>query len=161
MRPMGIDAYGIINKNNPKPVELKEERDMKVVVIDGQGGRIGQLIVEAVVAEKLCCELYAIGTNSIATSAMLKGGAPNGATGENPVVVACREADVIIGPIGMISADSLLGEITPAMAVAIGQSRAMKLLLPVSHCNNQVIGVKRLTINEMVKETVERLKELL
>ena len=57
--------------------------------------------------------------------------------------------------------DSLLGEITPAMAVAIGQSRAMKLLLPVSHCNNQVIGVKRLTINEMVKETVERLKELL
>ncbi len=134
---------------------------MKVVVIDGQGGRIGQLIVEAVVAEKLCCELYAIGTNSIATSAMLKGGAPNGATGENPVVVACREADVIIGPIGMISADSLLGEITPAMAVAIGQSRAMKLLLPVSHCNNQVIGVKRLTINEMVKETVERLKELL
>ena len=152
---MGIDAYGIINKNNPKPVELKEERDMKVVVIDGQGGRIGQLIVEAVVAEKLCCELYAIGTNSIATSAMLKGGAPNGATGENPVV------DVIIGPIGMISADSLLGEITPAMAVAIGQSRAMKLLLPVSHCNNQVIGVKRLTINEMVKETVERLKELL
>lgn len=68
---------------------------------------------------------------------------------------------MIIGPIGMISADSLLGEITPAMAVAIGQSRAMKLLLPVSHCNNQVIGVKRLTINEMVKETVERLKELL
>ncbi len=80
---------------------------MKVVVIDGQGGRIGQLIVEAVVAEKLCCELYAIGTNSIATSAMLKGGAPNGATGENPVVVACREAEVIIGPIGMISAGNV------------------------------------------------------
>ena len=134
---------------------------MRVVLIDGQGGKLGQSIAEAVTRENLPCELIAIGTNGIATSAMLKGGAQKGATGENPVIVACRDADIIIGPIGIISADSLMGEITPAMAVAVGQSRAMKLLLPVSHCNNQVVGVKKLTMSDMVKETVGRLKELL
>lgn len=134
---------------------------VKVVVIDGQGGRLGQLLCEAIVKEKTDCELLAIGTNSIATSAMLKGGASQGATGENPVIVACRTADVIIGPIGIVSADSLLGEITPAMAAAIGQSRAVKLLLPVSHCNNQVVGVKKLTMNEMVAEAAEKLKGII
>lgn len=134
---------------------------MKVVVIDGQGGRLGQLLCEAITKEKTECELLAIGTNSIATSAMLKGGAKQGATGENPVIVACRDADVIIGPIGIISADSLFGEITPKMAAAAGQSRAVKLLLPVSHCNNRVIGVRPLTMNEMVAETVECLKKIM
>ena len=134
---------------------------MKVVIIDGQGGRLGQLIVESVKIEKPDTEIYAVGTNSIATAAMLKAGADYGATGENPVIVACRDADIIIGPIGIISADSLLGEITPAMAVAVGQSKAIKLLLPVSHCNNRVVGVKQLSMNEIVKETVESLKELL
>lgn len=133
---------------------------MKVVIIDGQGGRLGQLLAEAIVKEKIECELIAIGTNGIATSAMIKGGASAGATGENPVIVACRDADVIIGPIGILSADSLMGEVTPKMAVAIGQSSALKLLLPVSHCNNQVIGVQSLSMGDMVKETVERLKEL-
>ena len=92
---------------------------------------------------------------------MLKGGAMYGATGENPVVVACRDADVIIGPVGIISADSMLGEITPAMAVAIGQSRAMKLLLPVNRCSNRVIGVKKLTLREIAAETVEELKKII
>lgn len=133
---------------------------MKIVVIDGQGGRLGQLLVEGIKKENLICDIYAIGTNSIATSAMLKAGADYGATGENPVIVACRDADVIVGPIGIVSADSLLGEVTPQMAIAVGQSGALKLLLPVSHCNNQVIGVKSITMNEMVKETVERLKAL-
>lgn len=134
---------------------------MKVVVIDGQGGRLGQLLCESIVKEKLSCELLAIGTNSIATSAMLKGGAKQGATGENPVVVACRDADVIIGPIGILAADSLLGEITPVMAAAIGQSKALKLLLPVSHCNNQVVGVMPLTMNEMVSKAVSDLKSVM
>lgn len=134
---------------------------MKVVVIDGQGGRLGQLIIEAIVSEKLDCDLYAVGTNSIATSAMLKGGASNGATGENPVVVLSDDADVIVGPIGIVSANSLLGEITPKMALAIGKSKAVKLLLPVAHCNNRVVGVKNLTMNQMVKEAIESLKELI
>ena len=133
---------------------------MKLVVIDGQGGRLGSLIVEAVRKAGLPAELTAIGTNSIATSAMLKAGADRAATGENPVVVACRDADIIIGPIGILAADSLLGEVTPGMATAIGQSRALKLLLPVSHCNNQVVGVRDLTMAELVKETVSRLKDL-
>lgn len=136
-------------------------KKVKVVVIDGQGGRLGQLIVEEIVKEKLPCELYAVGTNSIATSVMLKAGASYGATGENPVKVVCRDADVIIGPIGIIAADSLLGEVTPEMAAAIGRSRAVKLLLPVSQCNNQVVGVQPLSMNELVKEAVKRLKGLL
>ena len=132
---------------------------MKIVIIDGQGGRLGQLLAEAIVKENLNCDLLAVGTNSTATSAMLKGGARQGATGENPVIVACRDADIIIGPVGIISADSLLGEITPAMAVAVGQSKALKLLLPVSYCNNQVVGVKQMTMSSMVAETVEKLKQ--
>jgi len=133
---------------------------MHIVVIDGQGGRLGALITEGIVKNGIKCELTAIGTNSIATAAMLKAGAPEGATGENPVVVACRTADVIVGPIGIVAADSLLGEITPAMALAIGQSSAVKLLLPVSHCTNQVVGVRDLTMSEMVKLAVERLREM-
>jgi len=134
---------------------------MKVVVIDGQGGRLGQMVAEAIVKKRPEADLLVIGTNSIATAAMLKSGARKGATGENPVIVACRDADVIIGPIGIVSADSLLGEITPAMAVAIGQSRAVKLLLPVSHCTNLVIGVKPLSMKEMAEETAAQLDRIL
>lgn len=134
---------------------------MKIVVIDGQGGRLGQLICEAVTKEQIECDLMAVGTNSIATSAMIKAGAKQGATGENPVVVACRDADVIIGPIGIVVADSLLGEITPAMAAAVGQSKAVKLLLPVSHCNNRVVGARSLSMSETVVQTIADLKEVI
>jgi len=134
---------------------------MKVVVIDGQGGKLGKLIIETIVDKKLDCDIYGIGTNTMATSSMLKGGAQYGATGENAVVVACRDADVILGPIGIISADSLLGEITPAMAVAVGQSKAMKLLMPVSNCNNQVIGVQQLSMNDMANKAAGRLAEII
>ena len=134
---------------------------MKLVIIDGQGGRLGSLLVEAIQKEALPVDPLVIGTNAIATAAMLKAGANQGATGENPVLVACRDADVIVGAIGILSAESLLGEITPNMAVAVGQSKALKLLLPLGRCNNQVIGVKDATMSELVKETVERLKTLL
>ncbi len=132
---------------------------MKIVVIDGQGGRLGQLVVEAILKEKIECELVAVGTNSVATGAMMKSGAAAGATGENPVIVASRDADIIIGPIGIISADSLLGEITPAMAVAVGQSKALKLLIPVNRCQNQVIGVKDMSMSELIRETIVRIKQ--
>ena len=133
---------------------------MKVLIIDGQGGKLGALIVESIVKEKLDCEIYAVGTNVLATSAMLKAGADNAATGENSVKVLSGDADVIIGPIGITVADALLGEVTPVMATAVGQSKAVKLLLPVSHCNNKIIGVKNLSMNDMVKETVEALKNI-
>ena len=133
---------------------------MKLVVIDGQSGRMGQLFIERVRAAGLPCEITAIGTNAIATAAMLKAGAQQGATGENPVLVACRTADIIAGPIGILSADSLLGEITPAMAVAIGQSGAKKLLLPVNQCSNLVAGVPAMTLKELMDKALELLTSL-
>lgn len=133
----------------------------RVVVIDGQSGRIGQLFVARIGSAGLNCEVTAIGTNAIATSAMLKAGAAAGATGENPVVVACRTADIIAGPIGILAADSLMGEITPAMALAIGQSSATKLLFPVSHCNNVVVGTQSLSLSRLMDEAVELLGSML
>ena len=134
---------------------------MRVVVIDGQSGRMGQLFIERARAAKLPCEIDAVGTNAIATAAMLKAGAANGATGENPVLVACRTADVIAGPIGILAADSLMGEITPLMAVAIGQSSAKKLLFPVNHCNNIVAGTQSLTLSKLMDEAVDLLQSML
>lgn len=101
-----------------------------------------------------------MGTNAIATSAMLKAGADAGATGENPVLVACRTADVIVGPIGILSADSLMGEITPAIAVAVGQSNVKKLLLPVNQCNNVVVGTQSLSLSRLIDEAVETLRAM-
>jgi len=134
---------------------------MRVVVIDGQGGRMGRLVVEKIRAEKLPCEIVAVGTNAIATAEMLKAGADAGATGENPVIVACRRADVIVGPIGILAADSMLGEVTPAMALAVAQSGVKKLLLPVNHCDNIVVGVKDLTLSKLVAEAVDILRGML
>lgn len=100
-------------------------------------------------------QIYAIGTNSIATAAMLKAGADYGATGENPVLVNSRDADYIIGPLGIMAADSLLGEVTPAMAVAVGQSSAMKILLPVNKCNHHVVGVSsEYSMSELAEQAV-------
>jgi len=133
---------------------------MRVVVIDGQSGRMGQLFIERAVAAKLPCVIDCVGTNAIATAAMLKAGAAGGATGENPVLVACRTADVIVGPIGILAADSLMGEITPAMTVAIGQSSARKLLLPVNQCGNIVAGTQSLSLSKLMDEAVEILASL-
>lgn len=132
---------------------------MKVVIIDGQGGSLGKALTERV--KDYDCEIYAIGTNSIATSVMLKAGAHYGATGENPVVVNCRDADVIIGPIGIIAADSLLGEITPKMASAIACSHAKKILVPVSRCKIYVAGTPDLSFGEAIDSAVAALKNLI
>lgn len=133
---------------------------MNIVVIDGQGGRMGRQLIEGIRAAKLPCEITAIGTNVLATSAMLKAGADRGATGENPVIVACRSAQIIVGPIGILAADALLGEVTPAMAVAVGQSSATKLLLPVNQCNHIVIGTQQMTMAQIVAQTIEQLERL-
>ena len=133
---------------------------MKIMVIDGQGGRMGKSIVEQVKSSLPEEEILAIGTNSTATAAMLKAGADEGATGENPAIVGSRIADVIIGPIGIVIADSLLGEITPDMAVAIGQSRAKKILIPVNRCQNFVVGCEELPLGEYVKLVVEEVKKM-
>lgn len=134
---------------------------MNIVVIDGQSGRMGQLFIERAKAAKLPCELMAVGTNAHATAAMMKGGADQGATGDNAILVACRKADIIIGPIGILSADALMGEISPAIAVAVGQSDAKKLLLPVNLCSNIVVGVREMTLSQMLDEAVEMLRAML
>ena len=130
---------------------------MKIVVIDGQDGNIGRRIVEEIKAKKTGCEILAIGTNSTATALMMKGGADVGATGENPVVLASRDADVIIGPIGIILADSMYGEITPRMAEAIGASRARKILIPINKCVT-VAGVdESMSISDYIKIAVDKI----
>ena len=133
---------------------------MKVLVIDGQSGRIGQQFIERVIKAKIPCELIAIGTNAIATSAMLKASATRGATGENPILVASRTADIIIGPIGILAADSMLGEVTPQMAVSIAQSNATKLLLPVNLCNKIIVGTQSLSLSAILDEAVEILQKI-
>ena len=118
---------------------------------------MGKLLIERIKSTDVECRITAIGTNSIATSVMLKAGADSGATGENAVIVACRDADIIIGPIGIVVADSLLGEISPAMAVAVGQSKAKKLLLPVNLCNNIIVGTSSLPLSKLIAEAVDQL----
>ena len=132
---------------------------MNIMVIDGQGGRMGKSIVEQMKRNFPEDEILAIGTNSIATAAMLKAGADAGATGENPAIVGCRTADLIIGPLGIVIADSLLGEITAAMAAAIGQSRAKKILLPVNRCQHYVVGCRDLPLGELVRMAVELVRQ--
>lgn len=128
---------------------------MRIVIIDGQGGRVGRTIVEKLKARIPDQELIAIGTNSIATANMLKGGAEQGATGENPIVLAAETADLIIGVIGIAIPHSLLGEVTPKMAEAIGKSRAKKLLIPSTRCNNTVVGVTASGLSELTDLAVE------
>ena len=134
---------------------------MRAVVIDGQGGGLGRQVVAAVKGKYKDIEVVAIGTNATATQAMLKAGADVAATGENPLIVNVRSADVIIGPVGIVIAGSLFGEITPKMAKAVGQSRARRLLIPVNLCSNIVIGVTNLSISVMVNGVLEELDKLL
>lgn len=134
---------------------------MKITVIDGQGGRIGKTVIEQIKKKHSELELYAIGTNSIATSAMLKAGADNGATGENAAIVNAADSDVIVGPIGIVFANALLGEITPAIATAVSASGAFKILIPVNRCNHFVAGCSEAPISEYIRIAVEKLESML
>lgn len=132
-----------------------------IVVIDGQGGKMGAALVARL---KECCPedfVIAVGTNSAATAAMLRGGADAAATGENPVVVNCAGADLIAGPMGIITANALYGEITPRMAAAVSESPAQKLLIPVNRCSVSVVGVRELPLGDYVKLAGEKARELL
>ncbi len=135
-------------------------RRMKVLVIDAQGGGVGRQLITAVKQTISGVEITAVGTNSTATAAMLKAGADYAATGENAVVVACRKADVIVGPVGIVIADALLGEITPAMAVAVAQSNAKRILIPFNHCDNIIVGVPELNVGRLVQSAVAEILKL-
>ena len=133
---------------------------MKVLVIDGQGGGLGRQLVAALSAQCPDIRLVAVGTNSVAAQAMHKAGAQRAATGENAVVVNCRSADIIVGPIGIVIADALLGEITPAMAAAVCQSGARRVLVPINHCENYVVGVPDQPVSQLVAAAAQKVKEL-
>ena len=133
---------------------------MNILVIDGQGGRLGSQLVKAILQQMKEAKIMAVGTNAIATAAMLKAGAHQASTGENPVVVACRKADVIIGPIGIVIADAMFGEVTPKMAVTVAQADAVRILLPVNRCDNLVAGVPDLSMSTLIDDVMVKLHGL-
>lgn len=133
---------------------------MKLVIVDGQGGKLGKLLVEQLKRECPQVQIYAIGTNSIATATMLKAGADFGATGENPVIRNVMDADVVLGPMGIVVAHAILGEVTPAMAEAVGGCRARKLLIPMNSCGVCVAGVQELPLNSYVTQLVEQVHQM-
>ena len=133
---------------------------VNVLVIDGQGGGLGKQLVAGISTRCPEARLTAVGTNSMAAAAMHKAGAQRAATGENAVVVNCRSADIIVGPIGIVIADALLGEITPAMAAAVCQSRATRVLIPVNHCENYIVVVPEQPIGDLVAAAVQKVKAL-
>ena len=132
---------------------------MNILVIDGQGGMIGRQLITEIRRTMSDVEITAVGTNTLATASMLKAGADSGATGENAVIVCARSADVIIGPIGIVIADSLLGEVTPQMAAAVGSSPVRKILLPVNKCNNIIVGTADKSTSDLIAEAIRRVQE--
>ncbi len=134
---------------------------MTILVIDGQGGGIGKRLVEELVKKiPTGIQIVAVGTNSVATSAMLRAGATAAATGENPVLVNCKGAQVIAGPMGIALANAMYGEITPAMANAVGASSAERVLIPVEKCNTHVAGVAQLPLAQYIEDAVYTILEI-
>ncbi|MBR5590140.1 MAG: DUF3842 family protein [Anaerotignum sp.] len=133
---------------------------MNILVIDGQGGQLGSQLIKGILGSMKEVKIMAVGTNAIATAAMLKAGAHQASTGENPVVVACRKADVIVGPIGIVIADAMFGAVTPTMALAVGQADAVRILLPVNKCDNMVAGVPDLSMSTLIEDVIVTLNGL-
>ena len=127
---------------------------MTIIVLDGQGGGIGRSLTEKLRAELPEAELVAVGTNSAATANMMRAGANVGATGENAVVFNCARTDVIVGPLGIILADAMLGEITPRMACAVAASRAKKVLIPAAKQHMTIVGIEDLPLSRYIDEAV-------
>lgn len=127
---------------------------MQVLILDAQGGGVGRLLVEGLKRALPEQELTVVGTNALATAAMLRAGAEHGATGENAAVVCAARADLILAPIGMVLCDAMLGEVTPAMAMAVGRSAAHKILIPISRCQTSIAGLPSQTLPEAVDAAV-------
>lgn len=128
---------------------------MNIVIMDAQGGGVGRLLVEGVKKALPEQRIIAVGANALATSAMLRAGADQGATGENAVAVCAQKADVLLAPIGMVLCDAMLGEVTEKMAMAVGRSPARRILVPISRCNTQVAGLPTLSLSEAIASAVK------
>lgn len=134
---------------------------MKVVVIDGQGGNIGKQLVKSIKDNFDDVYIRAIGTNSTATANMLKGGADEAATGENAVIVGCDIADIILGPIGIIIPNALLGEVTEKMASAISKAKAEKVLIPLNKCDVLVAGIQNKSTGELLQDAINMINDII
>jgi hypothetical protein len=133
---------------------------MNILIIDGQGGQLGAQLIKEIQTQFPFLNVTAVGTNAAATASMMKAGAKRASTGENPVLVACRKADVIMGPIGIVIADSLLGEITPKMAVAVGQADAARILIPMNKCENLIAGISGMNTASLIADAMEKLRSV-
>lgn len=139
---------------------MEEMAEKKVVmVVDAQGGGLGKQLITTMKKERLDIHIIAVGTNSTATSAMLKAGADEAATAENAARVASRKADIIIGPIGMVIADAMLGEITPMIACAIAQADAKRIMIPFNSCDNYIAGVSDFHTGRLIEDALQQLKQ--
>lgn len=132
---------------------------LKIAIIDGQGGGIGKRLIEKIRKINPPFELIALGTNSLATSGMIRSGANKGATGENPIVINSDNVDVIMGPMAIVIPNSIMGEITPKIAYAIGNSKALKILIPINKCNVEIAGTKNENMNDLLDYAVNELLE--
>ncbi len=133
---------------------------ISVLVVDGQGGGIGGSIVRQLNKRTANILITAVGTNAIATSAMLSAGAHRGASGENAAVCNCKSADIIAGPIGIIIANSMLGEISPLIARAVSESDAKKVLIPINKCSTYIAGSAGMNLDEYIEDAVSRILEI-
>ena len=129
-----------------------------VAVVDGQGGGIGRALVAGIKAELPDVHVIALGTNSTATGQMLRAGADDGATGENAIVHNMKHVDIVAGVIGILNANSMLGELSPAMANAIGGSDAYKVLLPINRCHIHVVSVEEAPLGVHIENAVKAIK---
>ena len=136
-------------------------KDWKILIIDGQGGGIGKQLTQIIKENFPFLMIHAVGTNVLATQAMLRAGADSGATGENAVIVGCKTADIIIGPLGIVIADSLMGEITPMMSTAIGQSKAIRILIPVNQCDNRIAGVDNYSLSFLLRSCIDQIRQII
>ena len=134
---------------------------MDILIIDGQGGNLGRQLTKRLREALPQADMVVVGTNSTATENMLKGGANRAATGENAVLVNARRAKIIAGPLGIVIADALMGEVTPAMAMAVGRSDAVRVLIPMNRCDTLVAGVADKPMSELVEDAVRRIVQLL
>jgi len=133
---------------------------MNILVMDGQGGGIGKALVEGLRQALPEADITAVGTNAAATAAMLRAGANQAATGENAAVYNMKDVDVILGPIGILVANGLLGEVTPRMAAALGECGALKILIPVHKCHVEIAGVQDFPVGQFIISAVEKVQRL-
>jgi len=135
---------------------------MKLMVMDGQGGGIGATVIKGLrhsIGADL--EILALGTNSIATSRMMKAGANRGGTGENAIICTSQVVDLIIGPLGILVANAMMGEVTPKMASAVSSSKAKKVLIPLTQEKIKIVGISDEPLPHLVNQIIKTVREII